>query len=321
MSTRAWLFDADGDDRAADATADVLAGLTDRQLLWVDLQSPDEGELRGAADLFGLQRQSLQNLMQPIGRPRLDVLDDYFELSVHALAAETCEPLEVDLFAGRNWVVTSHAQPIEYLDEVRDRLSGGESEIGRMDSPSFLAGLLDWQLGTYFACTDELEKHVDRLDEYALGNADDGGEPLKAMVEVRRRVATVRRTLTPHREVFSSLARPDFQVLADSDSAAHFRALHDRMERAIDAVENARDLLIGSFDLYHTRTAQRTNDIMRALTVVSVVLLPAVVIAGVMGMNFRVGFFDEASMFWVVVGAMLALAVVTLVVARRRRWI
>jgi magnesium transporter len=70
-----------------------------------------------------------------------------------------------------------------------------------------------------------------------------------------------------------------------------------------------------------TRTAQRTNDIMRVLTLVSVVLLPSVVLAGVMGMNFRVGLFENPDLFWVVIGLMGLMALSTLVWARWRGWL
>jgi Mg2+ and Co2+ transporter CorA len=95
----------------------------------------------------------------------------------------------------------------------------------------------------------------------------------------------------------------------------------ERLERAIDGVENARELLIGSVDLYLGRSSQRTNDVMKVLTLVSAIALPAVVLAGVMGMNFKPGFFDDPNNYWVVVGAMIAFALVILAVARWRRWI
>jgi magnesium transporter len=70
-----------------------------------------------------------------------------------------------------------------------------------------------------------------------------------------------------------------------------------------------------------TRTAQRTNDIMRVLTWTSVILLPAVVVAGIMGMNFKVGLFDRTELFWVVIGFMVVMATTTLLVARWRNWL
>jgi magnesium transporter len=77
----------------------------------------------------------------------------------------------------------------------------------------------------------------------------------------------------------------------------------------------------GTFDLLDARIGQRTNDIMKLLTLVTVILLPSTVLAGVMGMNFRVGLFDVAWLFWVVLAGMLAIAVVVLSVARRRSWL
>jgi magnesium transporter len=93
------------------------------------------------------------------------------------------------------------------------------------------------------------------------------------------------------------------------------------LDRTLDSIERCRNQLLGSFDIVMTRTNQRTNDVVRILTVISAVLLPSVVIAGVMGMNFQAELFDEPRLFYVVVAAMIALAILTLAFARWRRWI
>ncbi len=319
MPIKSRLFDVDATDLPIDVDASVVEGLSDRQLLWTDVEGEDDGELRGVAQLFSLERESIRNLLNPIGRPRLDVMGRYFEVNVVALVDAGRRAVSLDLFAGPNWVVTAHRQPITFLEDFRARVEG-DTDLGQIEASSFLAALLDWQIGTYFDSVDELEHQVDLLDDQALRYRDNR-DLLKDLVRLRRRIAIVRRTLSPHREVFAALARPDFEVLAASRSGAHFRSLHDRLERAIAAVENARELLIGSFDVYMTQTAQRTNDVMRVLTIVNVILLPSAVLAGVMGMNFKLGFFDEPSFFWVVIGVMVAIGLVTLVVARWRRWL
>jgi Mg2+ and Co2+ transporter CorA len=79
--------------------------------------------------------------------------------------------------------------------------------------------------------------------------------------------------------------------------------------------------LLGTYDIHMGRVAQRANDVMRSLTLLSAVLLPAVVLAGVMGMNFRLGFFETSANFFVVVGAMLALAALIGAIARWRDWL
>ena len=98
--------------------------------------------------------------------------------------------------------------------------------------------------------------------------------------------------------------------------------LTDRLDRAVEAVENLRDLLLGTFDIHMGRAAQDANDVMKVLTLLSAVLLPAVVLAGVMGMNFKLPFFDDAEQLlprrrrrW------SSSAVAIVVAARWRRWL
>jgi Mg2+ and Co2+ transporter CorA len=86
-------------------------------------------------------------------------------------------------------------------------------------------------------------------------------------------------------------------------------------------VEKTRELLVGSFDIYLGRAAQRSNDVMKTLTLVSAIALPGIVLAGIMGMNFKLPFFEDAGNFWLVIGAMLTFAAAILALARWRRWI
>jgi magnesium transporter len=89
----------------------------------------------------------------------------------------------------------------------------------------------------------------------------------------------------------------------------------------VDAAREAKESTRGSFDLLVARIGQRTNDIMKVLTLGTVILLPATVLAGIMGMNFQLGLFELVWMFWAVIAAMLGIAVVVLTLARARRWI
>jgi Mg2+ and Co2+ transporter CorA len=204
-----------------------------------------------------------------------------------------------------------------FLDERRERVMD-QREVGLLTPFDFLASILDWHVDSFFAAAQEFEREVDRLDEAALRSDRD---LLDRLVHMRRRIARVRRILMPHRGVLAELARPDFLPELDDAQRRLLAQVQRRLDMAAEAVAHAREMLIGTFDVHMTRTAQRTNDIMRVLTLASVVLLPSVVLAGVMGMNFRVGMFENANLFWVVIGLMLVMAVSTLLWARWRRWL
>jgi Mg2+ and Co2+ transporter CorA len=139
------------------------------------------------------------------------------------------------------------------------------------------------------------------------------------VLALRRRIARLRRALAPNREALSPLERPDFELRKDLGTV--WPGTIQRLERAIDAVENARELLVGSFDLYLGRSSQRTNDVMKVLTLISAIALPGIVLAGVMGMNFKLPFFDDAGNFWLVIGTMIVFAVMIVGIARARDWI
>ena len=144
---------------------------------------------------------------------------------------------------------------------------------------------------------------------------------LGRLVELRRRIGSLRRALSPHREVVVSLAHPELDALSTEESAELFADLEGRVAQALDAARETKESTFGSFDLIVARIGQRTNDIMKVLTLGTVILLPATVLGGIMGMNFKVGLFEHAWLFWAVIAMMLGIAAFVLAAARVRHWI
>lgn len=319
MGIRARLYNAQGEDLDVELTAHAVSGLTDDKLLWVDVEGPGAGALDSISDAFDFSQPIMDALASPDDEARLVRSPDAILLSVLSVEERDGRPIPVavDVVARRNAVVTVHAQPVSALSDFESHISD-EGSLGRLDAGSFMGGLVDTMLASFRRQVEEIEEQVDRLDEVALR----GNEPahfLERVVALRRRAATLRRILVPQRETFGPLARPDFEL--HEDLGQPWPGLVDRLEMTISGVERARELLVGSSDIYLGRLGQRANDVMKALTILSAVLLPAVVLAGVMGMNFKLGFFDNPENFWLVVLAMLGSASLVLGVARLRHWI
>jgi magnesium transporter len=212
-----------------------------------------------------------------------------------------------------------HAGDLPFIEELRRR-EKGDTKLGELTAESFVASLLDWQLSTYFHAVERLEHEVDEVEVAVLGRQHTAGF-LRRLVHARQEISELRRLLKPHRDVFYGLARPDFTATERPEAKPHFTALIAHFERAEDALESARDLVVGSFDLFATRAAQRTNETMRVLTFVTVLMGLLSLIAGVMGMNFGLAIFDTgATGFFTVVGVMVAVALAALFVGRWRRW-
>jgi Mg2+ and Co2+ transporter CorA len=202
------------------------------------------------------------------------------------------------------------------LERFSDRL-GDETGLGVLDAGDLLSALVDELLTGYLEAIEAIERRIDRLDDAALrGWRDD--DVLDEIVRVRRLVSRVRRTLAPHRAALAALGRPEMDV--DDGIGAPWPGLVDRIEYVSASVESLRTALLGTYDIHMGRAAQRANDVMRVLTLISAVLLPAVVLAGIMGMNFQLEFFDQPGNFLLVVAAMLVFGLGLLAIARWRRW-
>jgi len=318
---QARLYDARRPDRDVEVTRALVAALRKDQLLWVDVDSRDAGRFGRIAAILDIPADAAALVQEELGRAHLVRYRDAVHLTVEAIEAtdDAHEPVvlrELDLYARREVVVTVHDGPVATLREFNEHLRG-DTLIGKLDSGSFLAALVDTMLTTYFEPVEAIERDIDELDEVALRGPNNDAF-LVDVLRLRRRVAFLRRTIVPHREAFAPLARIDAM---DEVLGGPQPQLAERLERVIDAVENVRELLVGSFDIYLGRAAQRTNEVMKVLTVLSAVLLPSVVLAGVMGMNFKLDFFEPPSNFWLVIGAMVAMAICILAVARARHWI
>ena len=224
---------------------------------------------------------------------------------------------EIDLLASPGVVVTTHRGPVAALERFVESLSG-ESSVGALQAAGLLSSLVDEVITGFHEVAEHIERQIDHLDQVAL-SGDAGGTFLDELVLVRRRISFLRRTLAPHRDAVAAMARPE--LATDDGIGQPWPGLTERLETASRTVDGLRDALLGTYDIQMGRAAQRANDVMKALTVVSAVFLPAIVLAGVMGMNFQIDFFDTAQNFYLVVGAMILFGILFLVFARSRSWI
>ena len=319
---RACLYDADGLDTEVELDRTVLDEIDDGHLLWIDAGLDDVvlAELGDRLDL-GTKLEELD--LQPGRRARIEDHGSFFHARVHAFrpGADDFATTEIHCLVGRTWIATLHRADVDLI-KVFNQPIAANSDIGHLDGPAFFAHLVDWQLRGFFHADEQLDERIDWIDDQLLGTDDEGDDDLlDDLIELRRVNGKLRRTITPHRDVLAVLAQPDLAELTDPATAERFGRLAERLERVIDAIEGTRGMVTDSLDILMTKAAQRTNDTMKILTVVSILLLPAVVVAGVMGMNFQVGFFQEPRNFWFVLAAMAALAIVTALVARLRRWL
>jgi Mg2+ and Co2+ transporter CorA len=316
------LFDADRHDRELEVDEALEGKVGNRQLLWMDVEGRPEAQLGSAIfDRLRLRPLTRGLLERNSGGAHIALHGEY--LHVRVATAADHDPSEgaswLDVIAAGNLVLTWHEDPVAILNDLDDRIEA-DATIGQLDAAAFTASAVDAAVTGYFKAVDEIEEVVDRLDTVALAG-DPDRDLLTDLVDVRRRISRLRRVLSSQREVFAAFGTPDFRAVVGDDAEA-FGGVASRFESALQSVENSRELLLGSFEVFMTRTAQRTNDTMKVLTLVTVLLLPGALIAGLLGMNVEVPLSKDSPLsFWLVVIAIALLACAVLVMARTRRWI
>jgi len=322
IETKARLFDADRSDEEVELTPGALTSVGNHQLLWIDTIL--RGEASVGTDLIEMlpfDADSVARMWASPSHPKLSLHGEYFLLRVLALRPDDPDkPIVLDLAVGKNVVLTAQREPIEFLADL-DRRIRGDTSLGEIDSTDFAAVLMDGLVTSYLELTDSILAEVDDLDRQALKTTG-STDLLSELVALRHRIAASRRVLVAHRRVIAAMAGADFEVITGEAATPRFASITERFDNAIAAIDTAREALLGTFDIHMSRTAQRTNDVVKVLTIVSILLLPTGVIAGFMGMNIKAPYSnDDPTVFWFVIAAIAIIAGVTIVALRLRRWL
>jgi magnesium transporter len=318
--SEAILFDRDQVDKLDDL-ADRPKRLSRGKLLWVDVDRDSAEEADEVARAFGLDSATRECLAGSKDRAVFKDHGRYIHVTTYAPNEDDeGELIGLECVVGENWVITAHDKPIPVLEEFASRVSGS-GDTGSLDGPGFLAALLEWVLGSYSAAFERIEQRLEEFDIEAMRGDAEGSDDIERLVEMRKEVGKLRRALAAHRTALVSLTHPELEALGDHASSERYQSLLSRFESTVQEARDAREAIVGSFDVLIARGGHRTNEIMKVLTLTSVILLPGALIAGVMGMNFKVGLFDEPMLFWVVLAVIALIAPVTIGLAKLWHWI
>lgn len=321
----AYLFDQHRGDRIEDWEA-ALPALGDDDVLWIDLDQPSDATVSSVRQALGISDAGL-NRQRSGESAGFRQHDGYLHLVTIAVSEPEHDAKQdtvvIECFVGANWILTDHAAEVAALDEFR-AIVEGEGAVGRLDAASFLAALLEWIVGSYLRAFDEIEAELEDFDVKALTRpTGDPEEQIATLVAARRRVGHLRRALAPHREIFAALSHSEFDPISTEGSSARFTELTTRVDGALAAARDAKDGIASSFDVLIVRTEHRTSEIIKVLTIASILLLPGALLAGIAGMNvnFKLDVFFDSTLFWTVAAMIVAVAVSTLGLARQRRWL
>ena len=286
-------------------------------MAWYAIDDPKDARLDELAAQFHLHPLHIEDCRSDSERAKSEEMPNYlFVLVKYIHKSPEGEPSwsELCMFVGHEFFITVRdaAFPADVvLDSAR--------KAGENERPSKLLYLiLDTVVDSYFVNIDHIDDRIDDLQDAVLDKATP--ELLGQIFEEKRRLTALRRVLVGMRESATRLTSAHSQFI-DADLALFFRDVSDHIYRQLDLVESLRDLLNNTLDVYLSSVANRTNQIMKVLTVLSTIALPAVVISSIFGMNVKgVPFLDVGYGFYAVSGLMVASTVGLLWMLKRFGW-
>jgi len=291
---------------------------------WIDIEGLHDTELLGRFGThFGLHPLVLEDILNTHQRPKLEEYDDYLYLVVRMIAPGTngseMHSEQVSIILSKHFVVTFQEVPGDVFDPVRKRLDTGKGKARRLGPDYLVYALIDSIVDNYFLVLEKIAERIEGVEDSITETAQP--DDLGRVHELRRELVYMRRNVWPLRDVVIALERSETDLVSD-DARVYIRDLHDHVVQVIESTENFRDVLASLQDLYLSSIGQRTNEVIRVLTVISTIFVPLTFLAGVYGMNFdilpelhwRWGYF----VFW---GVSVALVIALIGFLRSRRWL
>ena len=233
-----------------------LDQLGTKALLWIALRDPTEPEVLAVQEALNLSDEQTRRLLEQPARASLVDAGEHLHVTLYVASGEGGDPVlcPLECILGANWIVTAHEAEIEVLEEFRERAEGG-TQLGELDSPSFLAAVVDWVVTSYFRAFEDVESELEELDAKVMSEIPKNvTDELPRLVELRRSIGTLRRGLSPHREVIVGAGASRARSAVDRSLGGAVRRPRDpRVTQALEAAREAKESTRGSFDLLDAR--------------------------------------------------------------------
>lgn len=292
------------------------------QIVWVDLQNPRAEDLALLSEEFGFHPLAIEDAAHAHERPKIDSYDGYYFLIFYALRYDETRrqvlSQQVSVFVGSNYLVCIHQDTIAAIDETIRRWQRYDHDFGE-DVAELLYHLLDTIVDEYFPILDALIERVEEVEAQIFNHFRP--EALQEIFTLKRELLLMRRIVAAERDVLNVLIRREAPIYP-RDMVAYFQDVYDHLIRITDSIDTYRDLLSSALDAFLSLQSNQLNEVVKTLTIASIILMSAALIAGVYGMNFE--FMPELSWPWgypFALGLMAAISLLLIAIFKRRGWL
>lgn len=298
--------------------------LNSDSVTWININGiHDKSVIEKAGELLNLHPLLQEDILNRDHRPKIEDYGDYLYITQKMIyMADPGEDIkfeQISLIVGKKYVLSFQERKGDVFNPVRNRIRSAKGRIRKMGTDYLSYALIDAVVDNYFVIPEYFGEKIDAMELQLLSNPSI--ETLQIIHKMKRDLIVLRKAVWPLREVISNMERSESEIVKKS-TALYLRDVYNHTIQVADTIETLRDMLSGMADLYMSSLGNKTNEIMKVLTIIATIFIPLTFIAGVYGMNFEYmpELVWEASYF-VILGIMLFIGIAMLWFFRRKRWI
>lgn len=258
-------------------------------VVWIDVEGVHQVEtIRSLGEAYNLHPLVLEDIVSTVQRPKVEDYEEYLFVVVKMLLPQPDGDFsseQLSLILGKGYVLTfQEGIHGDVFEPVRERLRTGKGKLRSLGADYLVYTLLDAVVDRYFTVLERFGERLITIEEDVALHPNP--RTLVQLNDLKKEVIYLRKSIWPLREVLSFLERDDTPLISNATSL-FLRDVHDHAVQTIDTVETFRDLLSGMLDLYLSSISNRTNEIMKFLTIIGTIFIPLTFIVGLYGMNFK----------------------------------
>lgn len=292
-----------------------------RTLIWLDLEQPTTEELTLLHDEFGFHPLAIEDAIQTHERPKIETYPGYYLIIFYSIEydadRQTLNFLPITLFVGVNYLVSIRTGPVRHVQQTLTRWQANGYVPGYQIS-SILYALIDAIVDDYFIVLDMLGEQIDAVEDaiFQRGRQEIASE----IFTLKKDLLLLRRIVAPERDILNVLLRQEIRIFQPRE-LAYVRDVYDHLVRITESIDLYRDLLSSALDSYLSLQGNQLNQLVKVLTLWSIILMACSLVAGIYGMNFVL--MPELEQPWgypFALSLMITIAVSLAIYFKRRRW-
>ncbi len=302
-----------------------MESLTFGDLTWVNIERPTEREIEYLAQNYFFHPLDLDDCLSRIQRPKIDEYKDYlflvFHFPVFNKETRVTSPSQVSVFIGENYLITLHKGELKPLVKLFKECQIDEEsrqENFSQGSSYLLYRIIDRLVDYCLPILNKIGDNIENVEDDIF--ADEMPRAIKQISILRRDVISFRRIIWPMSDVIGSL-EPQVRRFTKIDLAVYFGDMVDHVDKIWDGLDEYKEIIEGLNDTHDSLASNRTNEVIRMLTIIATILLPLTVVASIYGMNIPLPFQESPYSLALVFVIWIAIVSGMLYFFRRQHWI